>query len=60
MLTADEILQLSKPQSGAGRSDYWKAYHARRQATDPAYRARKTAAALRHKARRLDAEAAGG
>lgn len=76
MLTADEILRLSRPQKpaeatkdsgpaeaweppvGVSRAEYWREYHLWRQANDPAYRARKIAAALRHKAKRVDA--AGG
>jgi len=73
MLTADEILRLSRPQKpveetkdagsaeaweppvGVSRAEYWREYHHWRQANDPEYRARKIAAALRHKARRVDA-----
>ena len=60
MITAAEIQQLldnrpaakpkPKPLGNGRRAGYWSEYHAHRQATDPAYRARKTKAALKHKA----------
>ena len=58
MLTAAETLQLlnnpapkpQKPLSDAPRAAYWRDYHAQRQATDPTYRARKIATAVKHKA----------
>lgn len=58
MITHTELQQLlnttpaapSKPLSDLPRAKYWREYHAHRQATDPAYRAKKIEAALRHKA----------
>ena len=58
MITAAELGQLinaqpakpPKPLGNSPRADYWREYHAHRQAADPAYRARKIEAALRHKA----------
>lgn len=58
MITADELQQLLnaqpaaqiKPLSDVPRAAYWREYHEHRQATDPAYRARKVEAALRRKA----------
>jgi hypothetical protein len=41
-----------EPPIGATRAQYWREYHAWRQANDPEYRARRVAAALRAKARR--------
>ena len=60
MITADELQQLfnttpaktPKPLGNSPRADYWREYHEHRQATDPAYRARKVEAALRAKDRR--------
>ena len=60
MITADELQQLlnttpavpPKPLSDVPRAAYWREYHEHRQATDPAYRARKVEAALRAKDRR--------
>jgi hypothetical protein len=62
MITAAEVQQLldnrpaakpkPKPLSNGRRAGYWSEYHAHRQATDPAYRARKAKAALKHKALR--------
>lgn len=60
MITADELQQLLntqpatpiKPLSDVPRAAYWREYHEHRQATDPAYRARKARAALRAKDRR--------
>ena len=59
MITSDELEQLintqpakpPKPLGNSPRADYWREYHAHRQATDPAYRARKTKAARKYKAR---------
>ena len=58
MITAAELQQLldtkrakpPKPLSDLPRAAYWREYHQHKQATDPAYRARKIEAALRHKA----------
>ena len=58
MITAAELQQLIntqpaaqiKPLSDVPRAAYWREYHQHKQATDPAYRARKIEAALRHKA----------
>ena len=58
MITAAELEQLfnttpavpPKPLSDLPRARYWREYHEHRQATDPAYRARKIKAALRRKA----------
>lgn len=68
MITAAELLRASVPQAeavieecppepweppvGASRAQYLREYHAWRHANDPAYRARRVAAALRAKARR--------
>ena len=41
-----------EPPVGVTRAEYWREYHAWRQANDPEYRARKAAAATRAKARR--------
>lgn len=43
-----------EPPVGVTRAEYWREYHAWRHANDPAYRARRVAAALRAKARRRD------
>ena len=67
MITAAELERASVPQSaaaveecppepweppiGATRAQYWREYHAWRQANDPEYRARRVASALRAKAR---------
>jgi len=58
MITAAELEQLINTQPAAKikhlsdvpRAAYWREYHQHKQATDPAYRARKIEAALRHKA----------
>lgn len=58
MITPAELQQLMnarpaapvKPVSDVPRAAYWREYHAHRQAADPAYRARKIEAALKHKA----------
>ncbi len=58
MITPAELQQLldrrpalnTKPLGTSPRAAYWREYHAHRQAVDPAYRARKIEAALRHKA----------
>lgn len=58
MITAAELGQLlnthpakaPKPLGTSPRADYWREYHAHRQAADPAYRARKIEAALKYKA----------
>lgn len=68
MITAAELERASVPQAeavieecppepweppiGVTRAEYWREYHAWRQANDPEYRARRVAAALRAKARR--------
>ena len=59
MITADELQQLFnttpaapvKPLSDLPRARYWREYHEHRQATDPAYRARKAKTARKYKAR---------
>ena len=59
MITPAEFQQLldrrpalnTKPLGTSPRAAYWREYHAHRQATDPAYRARKTKAARKYKAR---------
>ncbi|MCA3109869.1 MAG: hypothetical protein ING91_19300 [Rhodocyclaceae bacterium] len=47
MFTAAEVDLLAG--GLAPRKNYWASYHQRRQATDPQYRARKLAAAVKHK-----------
>ena len=62
MITASELEQLinaqpAKPPRPLGtspRADYWREYHAHRQAADPAYRARKIEAARKYKERAGD------
>ncbi len=59
MITTAEIGQListqptkpPKPLGNSPRADYWREYHAHRQAADPAYRARKIEAARKYKER---------
>ena len=59
MITAAELQQListqpakpPKPLGTSPRADYWREYHAHRQAADPAYRARKIEAAWNYKER---------
>ena len=59
MITAAELGQListqltkpPKPLGNSPRADYWRKYHAHRQAADPAYRARKIEAARKYKER---------
>ena len=59
MITATELQQListqpakpPKPLGNSPRADYWREYHAHRQAADPAYRARKAKAAQKYKER---------
>ena len=58
MITPAELQQLldtrpalkTKPLGTSPRAKYWREYHQHRQAVDPAYRARKIKAALKHKA----------